>query len=115
MARDDGARLDVLKLITHTGRSTVMDLYSTLDWKTLCEAVSVIQIERRQPGEVVELKQQVCSGDVPETHEGRSEQGLTDGDLLPSLLPTASTGSNYAKSWRGGRDLKTSGYPPTSP
>ncbi len=44
LARADGARQSVLKLITHGPPQGIMDLYSTLPWETLCEAVAVMKV-----------------------------------------------------------------------
>jgi hypothetical protein len=46
----------VLRWVTHGPSGDIMDLYTTLPWPTLCEAVACLKIERRR-GEVVELRQ----------------------------------------------------------
>lgn len=47
IARVDGARRDVLEQITHAPKRSIMDLYTTLPWPTLCEAVRSIKVRRR--------------------------------------------------------------------
>ena len=46
MARDGGARTDVLKMITHTPARSMIDEYSSLAWETLCEAVLCVSVVR---------------------------------------------------------------------
>jgi hypothetical protein len=46
LARVDGARKDVLEPITHSGRGGIMDVYTSLPWTTLCEAVACLKLER---------------------------------------------------------------------
>lgn len=47
LAQADGATKDVLEHITHGPRGNIMNIYTTLPWETLCEAVACLQIERR--------------------------------------------------------------------
>lgn len=47
LAQADGALPHVLKLITHGAPQSVMDLYTTLPWPTLCAAVSSLKLQRR--------------------------------------------------------------------
>lgn len=47
LALADGARGDHLKWVTHGKQSTVMDLYTTLPWATLCEAVACLRVDLR--------------------------------------------------------------------
>ncbi len=52
LCRVDGARKDVLEQITHAPRGNILDVYTTLPWPTLCEAVSVLKVRRLAPDEV---------------------------------------------------------------
>lgn len=47
LALADGARGDHLRWVTHGKQSTVMDLYTTLPWATLCEAVACLRVDLR--------------------------------------------------------------------
>ena len=49
--RVDGARRDVLEQITHAPRGNIVDLYTTLPWPTLCEAVQCLTVSRLTPVE----------------------------------------------------------------
>lgn len=49
LALSDGARKEVLRWVTHTGAGDVFDLYVTLPWPALCEAVSCLQLGPRPP------------------------------------------------------------------
>lgn len=46
LARVGGARRDVLGQITHAAKRDVMDLYTTLPWPTLCEAIRCLKVRR---------------------------------------------------------------------
>jgi hypothetical protein len=68
LCRSDGARKDLLRLITH-GRDgeDVMDSYTELEWKRLCRQVSKLRLP--------------SSGAPGETIEGRKGAKLLDGGL----------------------------------
>lgn len=51
LARVDGARRDVLEQITHNAKGNIMDMYTTLPWHTLCEAVSCLKLRLLTPEE----------------------------------------------------------------
>ena len=65
LARTDGARPDILKLVTHgsDGQRNMMDLYSTLDWSVLCAEVAKLRIDRVERGKVIALPLAKASGD----------------------------------------------------
>lgn len=44
MGQDHGARREVLEAITHKGNRTVMGMYSSFAWPTLCEAIACIEL-----------------------------------------------------------------------
>jgi hypothetical protein len=54
LALDDGASKDVIRWITHPRPTDVFDMYITVSWKALCEAVNCIQVEVKT-GEIVAL------------------------------------------------------------
>ncbi len=54
LAQDDGALPHILKRITHGEPRSVMDLYTTIAWSTLCENVVCLKLEPRR-GEVLKL------------------------------------------------------------
>jgi integrase len=55
LARTDGARADLLKLVTHGSDSqrNMMDLYSTFDWPVLCAEVEKLRVRGGERGRVV--------------------------------------------------------------
>jgi len=55
LAQADGARKDVLRWITHGPTGDIFDLYTSLPWATLCEAVSCMRIDVRE-GKVLQLR-----------------------------------------------------------
>ncbi len=54
LARTDGARKDVLEVVTHGSRGDIVDVYSSLPWALLCEEVAKLKIKVLK-GEVVAL------------------------------------------------------------
>lgn len=54
LARSDGARKDVLEVVTHNAAGAVIDLYTLLEWQTLCEAVRCLRVDLRR-GAVIAL------------------------------------------------------------
>lgn len=46
LARADGARLDLLQLITHGPSGSIIDAYSTIPWATLCAEVARVKVRR---------------------------------------------------------------------
>ena len=64
LARTDGARPDILKLVTHgsDGQRNMIDLYSTLDWSVLCAEVAKLRISRIERGRVLAMPLAKASG-----------------------------------------------------
>jgi integrase len=81
LGQADGARKEVLKWITHGAAGDIVDLYTTLPWATLCEAVACIKIGSRD-ARVIPFPTQ-GRGDVGETtttgEEAKREEALTSG------------------------------------
>src|SRR5690606_14541407 len=61
LARSDGARKDVLEVVTHNAAGAVIDLYTSLEWQTLFEAGSCLRFELHR-AEVLELPKKKASG-----------------------------------------------------
>jgi len=56
LARTDGARKDILELVTHTpGRSQAIDVYTSFPWEALCEEVLKLKVHRESPSELIPL------------------------------------------------------------
>jgi integrase len=55
LARADGARPDLLKLITHGPGADMISIYTEMPWETLCEQVAGLRIERRAESVPVRL------------------------------------------------------------
>jgi hypothetical protein len=60
LARAAGARLDLLRWITHGPSADIMDAYTTVPWATLCEQIQPIKIARIE-GKVLQLPVAVAS------------------------------------------------------
>jgi integrase len=58
LARADGARPDILKLVTHGPPRDVMDDYSTIPFEALCTEVAKLRLELRG-GQLLQLRQVV--------------------------------------------------------
>lgn len=48
LARAGGARPDILKWATHGPSGDIIDIYTSLPWDTICEAVACLKIDLRQ-------------------------------------------------------------------
>jgi hypothetical protein len=44
LARTDGARKDVLEVVTHGSRGDIVDVYSSLPWQLLCEEIAKLKL-----------------------------------------------------------------------
>ena len=51
LARSDGARKDILEQIFHGPRGDIMDMYTTLPWRVLCDEVSKLRVELPRAGD----------------------------------------------------------------
>jgi integrase len=56
LARADGARDDLLKWVTHGPTESMMDLYTTPPWATLCAQIACLNIELRKPATVTPIR-----------------------------------------------------------
>ena len=70
LARSGGARPDILKWATHGPSGDIIDIYTSMPWEPLCEAVSCLKLDLLE-GKVIQLKVQNVSG--------------ADGGFLPSF------------------------------
>lgn len=81
LARADGARADVLSVVTHGPSGDIIDLYTSWPWAALCEAVSSLRIDRR----------------------GTTDVGHIDGHIEGAEEKSP---MNQGALWRSGRDSK---------
>lgn len=49
LALSDGARKDVLRWVTHSGATDIMDLYTTIPWASKCDEVRKLRVGLRDP------------------------------------------------------------------
>jgi integrase len=57
LARQDGARADLLEVVTHGPKSgDMISLYTTFPWAALCAEVSRLQVARSAPSDIVPLR-----------------------------------------------------------
>jgi integrase len=66
LARTDGARKDVLEVVTHGSRGDIVDVYSSLPWSLLCEEVAKLRL-KVLAGEVIALPAVMSAGSA--SHE----------------------------------------------
>ena len=78
LARVDGARADLLEMVTHQQRGDIVNIYTSMPWPSLCDEVAKLNVSRRK-GEVIALPRAVgmedCSDSsttVPTTVEEKS-------------------------------------------
>ncbi|MEM9728175.1 MAG: site-specific integrase, partial [Myxococcota bacterium] len=72
-ARSGGAQKDVLERITHNARGDIIDIYTTLEWSTLCAAIRAIRLDESAPhlGPVYDI-----SYDIDGTDGAKPSQSL---------------------------------------
>jgi hypothetical protein len=70
LARQDGARPDLLEMCTHAPRGNIMNLYTSMPWEALCAEVAKLQV------------------DPPVKDEAEAMQKAVGADLEPASLTT---------------------------
>jgi hypothetical protein len=95
LARSDGARKDVLETVSHGARGDIIDMYTSLPWATLCEAVACLQIAARKSAEAGEAEGEF--GTVLGT--------MRQGAYVPDEKSLKLRELQAFDVWRGGRDL----------
>lgn len=98
LARSDGARKDVLEIITHNAAGAVIDMYTSLEWQTLCEAVTCLRFELRR-AHVVALPVAAAGGGGPVDEPAREGAGAAP-FAQPFAQPVGSTGNAGRSGWR---------------
>ena len=73
LARVDGARKDVLEQSTHGARGNILDLYTTLPWPTLCEAVQCLKVRRLSEKECTETLAEIVRANLTATEPDSDE------------------------------------------
>ena len=58
LAQVDGARRDLLEVVTHGPRGDIVSIYTTFPWPALCAEVAKLNIALLGRSEVVEMPQQ---------------------------------------------------------
>ncbi len=92
LARVDGARKDVLEQSTHGARGNILDLYTTLPWPTLCEAVQCLKVRRLSEKECTETLAEIVRANLTATESdsdesnGQSSNGGND-ELVKETVP----------------------------
>ncbi len=120
LARADGARKDVLEWVTHGPRGDIVDLYTTLPWELLCEAVAPLKIELRT-GKVIAFPKVAQAGgnDVVEDpllqpvlhRSGSSSKRLNSNEKIAEIS-AGRTGLEPAASGVTGRRYNQLNYRP---
>ena len=89
LCRADGARKDLLEMITHNPKRDIMDVYTTMPWPALCEEVAKLRVRRRPAPE---------RGST--SPEGGSREAEAGDDLTTVLTTVGYKGRNWvANSW----------------
>lgn len=61
LARVDGARADLLQMVTHGQKKDIINIYTSMPWASLCEEVAKLKVYRRT-GELIVLPKAVNAG-----------------------------------------------------
>jgi integrase len=83
LARVDGARKDLLEIITHSQRGNIIDIYTSMPWASLCEEVAKLKIERRI-GKVLSMPKVVAGGGNNGGITGYDAEGGDNGSTASS-------------------------------
>jgi hypothetical protein len=66
LARVDGARSDLLQMVTHNPSNNIIDIYTSMPWPSLCTEVAKLNIQCRK-GELIAFPRAVnAEGDEPQ-------------------------------------------------
>lgn len=74
LARVDGARKDVLEQITHGARGNILDMYTTLPWPTLCEAIQCLRLKRLNGEECMQRMAEMARWNAESNGQGETGQ-----------------------------------------
>jgi hypothetical protein len=83
LARADGARADLLEMISHAPRGDIINIYTSMPWANLCAEVAKLNIVLPQDAEIIQLRR--AANDISPEPQG---SGLT------TRLTTVSAGSS---------------------
>ena len=98
VARSNGARPDVLERVTHNARGETIDDYTTFDWRSLCEAIVVFDLDLDRKGFAATfsapapgLESGALGRSEAKSSEksGNGQKPSTTGNLAGSPLPDA--------------------------
>jgi hypothetical protein len=88
LARVDGARSDLLQMVTHNPSNNIIDIYASMPWPSLCAEVAKLNVQRRK-GEFVVLPKAV-NGEQDEPQGAMLDgKGPESGSQLTSVFPSA--------------------------
>lgn len=91
LARVDGARADLLEMVTHQQRGDIVNIYTSMPWPSLCDEVAKLNVSRRK-GEVIHLPMAV---------------GAEENSTTVATTPTERSPALVAKAWERQRKLKS--------
>ncbi len=99
LARVDGARPDILEQVTHGVRGNIMNVYTTLPWPTLCDAVSGVNV-RRLGADVVRVRLVANARREAAATGGDAETHASTADFAPGFAPVLDERTRFVrKSW----------------
>jgi integrase len=89
LARVDGARSDLLQMVTHNPTKNIVDIYTSMPWPSLCAEVAKLNVQRRK-GELIPLPLAASAeGSVAQMAmfdaEGKPQRPLQAPATTPSL------------------------------
>jgi integrase len=90
LARVDGARADLLQMVTHNPSKNIIDIYTSMPWPSLCAEVAKLNVQRRKGELFVLPKAANAENDGPQMAmfdaDGEVEPGLRSATELTSVL-----------------------------
>jgi hypothetical protein len=80
LARVDGARSDLLQMVTHNPSKNIIDIYTSMPWPSLCAEVAKLNVQRRR-GDVIAFPRAANA----EGHEPQMAMFDAEGQPQPRL------------------------------
>lgn len=91
LARADGARKDLLRLVTHGAEGDIVDVYTEMPWAPLCEEVAKLKLAPPPPAPLTSLPNPAGSlGEAPlQVATPVATSGITEGDSMVTYATPA--------------------------
>jgi len=76
LARADGARADLLEMVSHAPRGNIINIYTSMPWENLCAEVLKLRIELPQLADIIPIRR-AMNAESPEPSGSRLTSSFT--------------------------------------